>query len=187
MKGMMMPYCYKKHTYILGLVSLSILASSCTNVPEKKHEISYQSQIKKASSAPVKLENKDGFLITSLPYNSNAHLNCILSAQRTNCGSIKLIDSIHLIKAYTFIDPGYGDSVVFPQTSDGVLLIASPSSSKSGGPEIHLSSVNKLGLVKHITLDASKNIVINQKYEILYKENGKELKLKLNQQGDFVK
>ncbi len=65
-----MPYCYKKHTYILGLVSLSILASSCTNVPEKKHEISYQSQIKKASSAPVKLENKDGFLITSLHFTS---------------------------------------------------------------------------------------------------------------------
>ncbi|MCH7313886.1 hypothetical protein [Acinetobacter sp. ANC 3882] len=182
-----MPYCYKKYTYILGLVSLSLLASSCSNAPEKKHEIFYQSQIKKGSSNPVKLKNDDGFLITSLPYNSNAHLNCILSAQRMNCGSINLIDSVRLIKVYNFINPSYGDSVVFPQTSDGVLFIASASSSESGRPEIHLSSVNKLGLVKSITLDASKNIVINQKYEILYKENGKDLKLKLNEQGDFVK
>ncbi|OBY74089.1 hypothetical protein [Acinetobacter gyllenbergii] len=177
---------YRKYTYILGLVSLSLLACSCSNAPEIKHEISDQSQIKKASSIPEKLEN-NGFLITSLPYNSNAHLNCILSAQRMNCGSINLIDSSRLIKVYNFINPSYGDSVVFPETSTGILLITSPSSSEAGNPEINLTTVNKFGLVKSITLDASQNIVINQKYEILYKEDGKDLKLKLNDQGEFVK
>ncbi|MFW2150587.1 hypothetical protein [Acinetobacter gyllenbergii] len=178
---------YKKYTYILGLVSLSLLACSCSTTSEKKHEISDQSQIKKGSSIPTKLKNDDGFLITSLPYNSNAHLNCILSAQRINCGSINLIDSSRLIKVYNFINPRYGDSVVFPETSTGILLIASPSSSEAGNPEINLTTVNKFGLAKSITLDASQNIVINQKYEILYKEDRKDLKLKLNDQGEFVK
>ncbi|NNP67303.1 hypothetical protein [Acinetobacter sp. Ac_5812] len=176
---------YRKYTYILGL---SIITSSCSTISEKKHEISDQSQIKKGSSNPVKLKkNDDGFLITSLPYNSNAHLNCILSAQRMNCGSINLIDSSRLIKVYNFINPRYGDSVVFPETSTGILLIASPSSSEAGNPEINLTTVNKFGLVKSITLDASQNIFINQKYEVLYKENGKELKLKLNDQGELMK
>ena len=177
---------YKKYTYILSLVSLSIMTVSCNTTSEKKHEISHQSQIQKASSNPAKLKNDDGFLITSLPYSSNAHLNCILSAQRMNCGLINLIDSVGLTKVYKFMNPSYGDSVVFPQTKDGVLLIASPSSSKSGNPEINLTTVNRFGLVKSITLDASKNIVINRKYEVLYKEYGKDLKLKLNDQGEFV-
>ncbi|CAM4187226.1 hypothetical protein F901_00950 [Acinetobacter dispersus] len=181
---MISPY---KYTYILSLVCLSILTSSCSATSEKKHEISHQSQTQKASSNPEKLKNCDGFLITSLPYNSNAHLNCILSAQRLNCGPINLIDSTSLIKVYDFINPNYVDSVIFPKTSDGVLLIASPFSSESGHLEINLTSVNKLGSVKSITLDASKNIEINQNYEILYKENKKDLKLKLNEQGDFVK
>ncbi|USA52537.1 hypothetical protein NDN13_13830 [Acinetobacter sp. C32I] len=178
---------YKKYTYILSLVSLSIITSSCSTVLEKKHETSHQNRTQKASSNPAKLKNDDGFLITSLPYSSNAHLNCILSAQRMNCGSINLIDSVSLIKVYNFINPSYVDSVIFPKTSDGVLLIASPFSNESGHLGINLTSVNKLGLVKSITLDASKNIEINQNYEILYKENGKDLKLKLNEQGDFVK
>ncbi|MCH7341137.1 hypothetical protein [Acinetobacter higginsii] len=177
----------KKYTCILGLVSLSIITASCSTASEKKHEISHQNQIHKASSNPAKLKNDDGFLITSLSYSSNAHLNCILSAQRMNCGSINLIDSVDLIKVYKFMNPSYGDSVVFPKTSDGVLLIASPFSNESGHLGINLTSVNKLGLVKSITLDASKNIEINQNYEILYKENAKDLKLKLNEQGDFVK
>ena len=178
---------YKKYTYSLGLVSLSLLASSCSNAPEKKHETSYQNQIKKGPSISTKLKKDDGLLITSLPYNSNAHLNCILSAQRMNCGSINLIDSNRLIKVYNFINPRYGDSVVFPETSTGILLIASPSSSEAGNPEINLTTANRFGLVKSITLDASQNIVINQKYEILYKEDGKDLKLKLNDLGEFVK
>jgi hypothetical protein len=41
-------------------------------------------------------------------------------------------------------------------------------------------------LVKSITLDASQNIVINREYEVLYKEFGKDLKLKLNDQGEFI-
>jgi len=103
------------------------------------------------------------------------------------CGSINLIDSVSLIKVYNFTNPSYGDSVVFPETSAGVLLIASPSISERETPEINLTTVNRFGLVKNITLDASKNIVINQKYEVLYKEYGKDLKLKLNDQGEFVK
>ncbi|WP_433847502.1 hypothetical protein [Acinetobacter proteolyticus] len=177
---------YKKYTYILGLISLSIMTVSCSTASEKKHEISHQSQTQKASSNPAKLKNDDGFLITSLPYNSNAHLNCILSAQRMNCGSINLIDSSRLIKIYNFMNPSYGDSVIFPETRAGVLLIASPSTSEAETPEINLTTVNRFGLVKSITLDASQNIVINQKYEVLYKEYGKDLKLKLNDQGEFV-
>jgi hypothetical protein len=116
----------KKYTCILGLVSLIIITASCSTASEKKNEISHQNQTQKASSNPAKLKNDDGFLITSLPYSSNAHLNCILSAQRMNCGSINLIDSVGLIKVYNFMNPSYGDSVVFPETSAGVLLIASP-------------------------------------------------------------
>ena len=178
---------YKKYIYILSLVSLSIITSSCSTVSEMKHDISHQNQIHEASSNPAKLKNDDGFLITSLPYSSNAHLNCILSAQRMNCGSINLINSVSLIKVYKFINPSYGDSVIFPETSTGVLLIASPSTSEEETPEIILTTVNRFGLVKSITLDASQNIVINQKYEVLYKEYGKDLKLKLNDQGEFVK
>ncbi|NIE96397.1 hypothetical protein F3J02_07875 [Acinetobacter sp. Tr-809] len=177
----------KKYTCILGLVSLSIITASCSTASEKKYEISHQNQIHKASPNPAKLKNDDGFPITSLPYSSNAHLNCILSAQRMNCGSINLIDSVGLIKIYKFINPSYGDSVVFPETRAGVLLIVSPSTSEAETPEINLTTVNRFGLVKSITLDASQNIVINQKYEVLYKEDGKDLKLKLNDQGDFVK
>lgn len=177
---------YRKYTYILGLISLSILTSSGSTASEKKHEISHQNQTQKASSNPAKLKNADGFLITSLPYNSNAHLNCILSAQRMNCGSINLIDSVSLIKVYNFMNPSHGDSVVFPETSAGVLLIASPTTSEGVTPEINLTTVNRFGLVKSITLDAFQNIVINQMYEVLYKEDGKDLKLKLNDQGKFV-
>lgn len=176
----------KKYTCILGLVSLSIITASCSTASEKKNEISHQNQTQKASSDPAKLKNDDGFLITSLPYSSNAHLNCILSAQRMNCGSINLIDSVGLIKVYNFMNPSYGDSVVFPETSAGVLLIASPSTSERETPEINLTTVNKFGLVKSITLDASQNIVINREYEVLYKEFGKDLKLKLNDQGEFI-
>jgi hypothetical protein len=110
----------KKYTCILGLVSLIIITASCSTASEKKNEISHQNQTQKASSNPAKLKNDDGFLITSLPYSSNAHLNCILSAQRMNCGSINLIDSVGLIKVYNFMNPSYGDSVVFPETSAGV-------------------------------------------------------------------
>ncbi|MCI3881026.1 hypothetical protein [Acinetobacter higginsii] len=182
-----MPSSYKKYAYTFGLASLSLLLSSCMNTLEKISEFNSINQTEKASSISTKLKNDDGFPITSLPYSSNAHLNCILSAQRMNCSPINLIDSTSLIKVYNFMNPSYVDSVIFPKTSDGVLLIASPFSNESGHLGINLTSVNKLGLVKSITLDASKNIEINQNYEILYKENAKDLKLKLNEQGDFVK
>ncbi|MCH7394680.1 hypothetical protein MMP66_10410 [Acinetobacter dispersus] len=182
-----MPSSYKKYAYTFGLASLSLSFSSCMNTLEGSSESNHHSQTKSTLSTSMKIKNDDGFDITSLPYNSNAHLNCILSAQRLNCGPINLIDSTSLIKVYDFINPNYVDSVIFPKTSDGVLLIASPFSSESGHLEINLTSVNKSGSVKTITLDASKNIEINQHYEILYNENGKDLKLKLNEQGDFVK
>ncbi|ENX56304.1 MULTISPECIES: hypothetical protein [Acinetobacter] len=181
-----MNFSYKKYTYIFGLASLSLLLSSCMNTLQKSSESNRHSQTKNTIPTSIKIKNDDGFLITSLPYNSNAHLNCILSAQRMNCGSINLIDSVGLIKVYKFMNPSYGDSVVFPETSAGVLLIASPSTSERETPEINLTTVNRFGLVKSITLDASQNIVINQKYEVLYKEYGKDLKLKLNDQGEFV-
>jgi len=68
-----------------------------------------------------------------------------------------------------------------------VLLIASPSISENESPEINLMTVNKFGLVKSITLDVSKNILINQNYEVFYKESGQNHKLRLNEEGRFVK
>ena len=100
--------------------------------------------------------------------------------------SINLVDSVGLIKVYKFINLSYGHSVVFPETRAGVLLITFPSTSAGDTPELNLTTINRFGQVKSISLDASKNIVINQKYEVLYKEDGKDLKLKLNDQGKFV-
>ncbi|MBJ9956729.1 hypothetical protein I5723_06985 [Acinetobacter courvalinii] len=177
--------CEGKLNYSLG--EGAVLTRETCYHQEYKNRLNILGYNKKNTDTPKKIENDDGFLITRLPYNSNAHINCILSSQRKSCGSINLIDSGHLIKVYKFINPSYGDSVVFPGTKNGILLIASPSTSENESPEINLITVNKFGLVKSITLDASKNILINQKYEVFYKESGQDHKLRLNEEGEFVK
>ncbi|TCB65112.1 hypothetical protein E0H87_14425 [Acinetobacter sp. ANC 4178] len=177
--------CEGRLNYSLG-EGAALARESCYN-QEYKTRLNSLNQDKKSAEILRKMENGDGFYITPLPYNSNDHINCILSEQKNSCNRVNLIESASLIKVYNFINPSYGDSVVFAETTNGVLLIASPSSGEGENPEINLISVNKFGLVKSITLDASKNILINQKYEILYKEHGKDYKLKLNSEGEFVK
>lgn len=124
----------KKYTYILSLVCLSILTSSCSTASEMKHEISHQNQTQNASSNPAKLKNDDGFLITSRPYNSNAHLNCILSVQRMNCGSINLIDSVGLIKVYKFINQAMA-IWSFSQKQELVFFLIVPPRQVKGKPQ----------------------------------------------------
>lgn len=177
--------CEGRLNYSLG-EGAALARESCYN-QEYKTRLNGLNQDKKSTEILRKIENVDGFYITPLPYNSNDHINCILSEQKNICNRVNLIESTSLIKVYNFINPSYGDSVVFSETTNGVLLIASPSSGEGENPEINLTSVNKFGLVKSITLDASKNISINQKYEILYKEHGKDYKIKLNSDGEFVK
>lgn len=177
--------CESKLNYSLG-EGAALTRETCYN-QEYKDRLNFLGYNKKNTNTPGKIENDDGFQITLLPYNSNEHINCILSSKKNNCGSINLIDSSHLTKVYKFINPSYGDSVIFPETSNGVLLIASPSASENESPEINLITVNKFGLVKSITLDASKNILINKQYEIFYKEFDQNHKLRLNEKGEFVK
>lgn len=55
-----------------------------------------------------------------------------------------------------------------------MLIIVSPFSEESGEKFINLALVNSLGVVKNITLHASKNIIINNNHEVFfYKENNK--------------
>ncbi|EET81473.1 hypothetical protein NVT87_13935 [Acinetobacter radioresistens] len=164
----------------------ALARESCYN-QEYKSRLGNLSHSKKNIERPKNLKNNDGFYITPLPYNSNNHINCILLEEKNSCSQINLINSTNLIKVYNFINPSYGDSVIFPETNNGVLLIASPSISENESPEINLMTVNKFGLVKSITLDVSKNILINQNYEVFYKESGQNHKLRLNEEGRFVK
>ncbi|MCK4102754.1 hypothetical protein HCY02_10800 [Acinetobacter radioresistens] len=164
----------------------ALARESCYN-QEYRSRLSNLSHPKKNIERPKNLKNDDGFYITSLPYNSNNHINCILLEEKNSCSQINLIDSTNLIKVYNFINPSYGDSVIFPETRNGILVVASPSSSEGESPEINLTTVNKFGLVKTITLDASKNILITKNYEVLYKEYGKDHKFKLNSEGELVK
>lgn len=124
--------------------------------------------------------------MNSPPYNSDDHINCILKNSKTGCDKVNLIDVSVLLKVYNELDENYGGSVIFPESKNGVILIASPSSSDSGRAVINLTSVNALGLFKKITIDASNNITINENYEIFYTKNGKLLKITLNNNGEFV-
>ena len=142
---------------------------------------------KKIVTSSIKGKNEDGLLITTLPYNSDDHINCLLNNNKASCNKVNLIDTPDLLKVYNFVDESNGASVVFPETIDGVLLIASPSSSDSGKPLINLTSVNTLGLMNKISLDASKNIFINNHYEVYYQKNGKLAKIILNKNGEFIK
>ena len=42
-------------------------------------------------------------------------------------------------------------------------------------------------LMNKISLDASKNIFINNHYEVYYQKNGKLAKIILNKNGEFIK
>ena len=134
----------------------------------------------------INKKNDDGFSVTLLPYNTDDHINCILKNSKASCDKVNLIDVSALLKVYNELDENYGGSVIFPESKNGVILIASPSSSDSGRAVINLTSVNALGLFKKITIDASNNITINENYEIFYTKNGKLLKITLNNNGEFV-
>lgn len=129
--------------------------------------------------------NDDGFVITSLPYHSDDHINCLMSANKNSCSKVNLIEVNKLSKVYNFLDVSNGASVVFPQTENGVTVIAQPSSSESGEPMINLVSVNALGLTKKLSLDASKNIVIDKNFRISFLKNGKLKNIIMGSNGDF--
>ncbi|TSH68325.1 hypothetical protein E2K73_13825 [Acinetobacter sp. RF15A] len=120
-------------------------------------------------------KNDDGFPVTSLPYNSEDHLKCILENNKNSCSKVKLINIIELSKVYNFLDDSFGASVVLPKSNNGLLIIVSLFSEESGEKFINLALVNSLGVVKNITLNASKNIIIiNNNHEVFfYKENNK--------------
>src|SRR5690606_14880249 len=85
-----------------------------------------------------------------------------------------LINIIELSKVYNFLDDSFGASEVLPKSNNGWLIIVSPFSEESGEKFINLALVNSLGVVKNITLNASKNIIINNNHEVFfYKENNK--------------
>ena len=119
-------------------------------------------------------KNDDGFLITSFPYNSDDHLKCILEGGKDSCSKVNLVDILELSKVYNFLDNSFGPSVVLPESNDGLLIVISPFSSESGKTFINIALVNRLGVVKNITLNASRNIIINNNYEVIYyKDNNK--------------
>lgn len=122
-------------------------------------------------------KNDDGFLITPLPYNSDDHLRCILENNQKNCRKVNLIDILKLSKVYNFLDNSFGASVVLPESNDGLLIVVSPFSEEDGENFINLTVVNKLGLVKNIPLNASRNIIINNSYEVIYYKGNSKSKI----------
>ncbi|RKG37936.1 hypothetical protein [Acinetobacter rongchengensis] len=171
--------CEGKVNYSSG-GGVGLIKEQCYN-DEYKNRIKYlNDKIKQ------KQKNSDGLEITNLPYNSQDHVNCLLKNNKKSCGKINLINITELSEVYNFIDESNGASVIFPETESGVILIASPSSSDSGGVLINLISINTLGLIKQVSLDASKNVLISNNYEISYIKNGKLLKINLNKNGEFV-
>src|SRR5690606_22956088 len=52
-------------------------------------------------------KNDDGFPVTSLPYNSEDHLKCILENDKNSCSKVKLINIIELSKVYNFLDDSF--------------------------------------------------------------------------------
>ncbi|MGE8558337.1 MAG: hypothetical protein ACN6NU_07705 [Acinetobacter sp.] len=113
-------------------------------------------------------KNDDGFLITSLPYNSDNHLKCILKSDKNSCRKINLINVSELSKVYNFLNSSFGSSVVLPESNNGLLIVISPFSEENGENFINLAIVNNLGVVKNITLNASNNIMINKNYEVIF-------------------
>lgn len=122
-------------------------------------------------------KNDDGFPVTFLPYSSDDHLKCILENNKNSCSRVKLINITELSKVYNFLDDSFGASVVLPERNNGLLIIVSPFSSESGGEFINLALVNNLGVVKNITLNASKNIIINNSYEVIYYKGNSKSKI----------
>lgn len=177
--------CEGKKSYTLG-EGAALIREQCYKKEyiDRLEDVSTKKNISKLG---VEKRNEDGLLITTLPYNSEDHINCLLKNNRDSCSKVNLIDTPDLLKVYNFIDESFGASVVFPETANGILLIASPSTSDSGGSLINLTSVNLLGLTNKISLDASKNILINRDNEISYLKNGKTVKIILNKNGEFVK
>lgn len=176
--------CEGKKSYTLG-GGIGLVKEECYRV----EYINRLNEIGRGNSDFLKEINKkndDGFHVTLLPYNTDDHINCIIKNSKASCDKVNLIDISALSKVYNELDASYGSSVIFPELKNGVILIASPSSSDSGHSVINLTSVNTLGLFKKITIDASNNIKINKNYEISYTKNGKLRKIILNNNGEFV-
>lgn len=142
--------------------------------------------LKKSELTKGENVSDDGFLITYLPYHSDDHIKCLLNNNKKKCDKLNLISVNDLLKVYNFLDPSSGASVIFPETKNGVILIALPSSSESGGLVIDLVSVNALGLTKKLSLDASKNIIIDKNFNISFLENGKIKNIIMSSNGDFI-
>ena len=121
--------------------------------------------------------NDDGFVITSLPYSSDDHLKCILENNKKNCSKVNLIGILTLSKVYNFLDDSFGASVVLPESNSGLLIVVSPFSEEGGENFINLTVVNNLGIVKNIPLNASKNIIINNNYEVIYYKGNTKSKI----------
>lgn len=124
-------------------------------------------------------KNDDGFLTTYLPYNSEDHLKCLLENNKKNCNKINLINISNLSKVYNFLDNSFGASVVLPESNNGLLIIVSPFSEESGENFINLAVVNSLGVVKNIPINASKNIIINNNYEVIFYKGNNKYKISL--------
>ncbi|RKG52116.1 hypothetical protein D7V64_10510 [Acinetobacter cumulans] len=174
--------CEGKKVYTLG--------EGAALIREECYRNEYVNRLNFISSGKSELTkdksvNDDGFLVTYLPYYSDDHINCLLSKNKKSCDKINLVAVNKLSKVYNFIDISSGSSVVFPETKSGVTLIAQPSSSESGGSVISLVSVNALGLTNKISLDASKNIIIDKNYRISFFKNGKIKTIAMNGNGEF--
>jgi len=174
--------CEGKKVYTLGEGAALIREECYKN--EYINRLNFISS-KKSGLTKEKNINDDGFLVTSLPYHSDDHVKCLLNNNKTSCGKVNLIAVNKLSKVYNFLDLSNGASVVFPETENGVTLIAQPSSSESGEPIINLVSVNALGLTKKLSLDASKNIVIDKNFRISFLKDGKIKNIIMNSNGEF--
>lgn len=176
--------CTGKKNYTLGEGAALVREQCYKNEYLNRLQVismqSTESQIKKNI-------NDDGFIVTSLPYHSNDHINCLMTGNRNSCSKVNLIEVNKLSKVYNFLDVSNGSSVIFPETENGVTVIAQPSSSESGEPMINLVSVNALGLTNKLSLDASKNIIIDKNFRISFVKNGKSKNINMESNGEFSK
>lgn len=108
----------------------------------------------------VKKTNINGdFPISSLPYSSKKHVECVLNEKKNNCGLIKLVATADLVKKYNFINVSDGGSVILPPNNQNYFYIISPFD--DGQMSLRVFTVKGNKLINEKIIPASKGIIIN--------------------------
>ena len=125
-------------------------------------------------------KNIHGLVVTYLPYNSVNHFKCLLKKDVNSCSKVNLVSSSNLIKFYPSISPNYGDGIVLPETEGGKQIIISPfEDNEDEGPQLAILIINNFGVEEKKFIPATKNVLIDKNYNLIYMEGNKEKRVKL--------